>query len=126
MMQPHRAERFCLVMTVATLWLVSMAGQVNTTLPACSLDALPPTHVARQHAEGRSQRRELSCVTVGLLWLLHTLVAGAPLPSGALEPDPWPEPFPLPRKHLDPSARNLKPKSAAGSSRGIFVHPDKR
>lgn len=50
----HRAERLCLVMTVATLWLVSVAGQVERALPASSLDALPPTHVARQRATGRN------------------------------------------------------------------------
>lgn len=47
MTHPSRAERLCLVMTVATLWLMSMAGQATSTLPVSSLDALPPTHVAR-------------------------------------------------------------------------------
>lgn len=111
MTHPSRAERLCLVMTVATLWLMSMAGQATSTLPVSSLDTLPPSHVARQQAKGGNRRRELSCVTVGLLWLMHILVTGEPLSSGAFDPEPWPEAFPQPRQRIASRPKRKKPKA---------------
>ncbi len=108
MTQPRRAERLGLVRTVATLWVVSVAGQAECSLPASSLDALPPTHVARQRAKGRNRRRALSAVTMGLLWLMRIVLGGAPLPRGSFDPQSWPETFPQPRKRSSPQPKRKK------------------
>ncbi len=41
MVDPKRAERLWLVIAVATLWAVSVGGEVDANLPASSDEALP-------------------------------------------------------------------------------------
>jgi hypothetical protein len=67
MVDPDRAERLWLAIAVATLWVVSVGGEADASLPVSSLEALPATHVARRRASGRSRPRMLSCFARGLL-----------------------------------------------------------
>lgn len=88
---PARAARLWLVLAVATLWVVSVGGAAEQALPASTLAALPPTHVARQRATGRPAPRLLSCFRRGVLVLIAALAGGAvALPLGHLQPEPWP------------------------------------
>lgn len=91
MTDPRRAERLWLVMAIATLWVVSVGCQAETTHPVAVLDALPETHVARRQATGRPRPRTLSCFRHGHLLLLAALVQGQDLPPMALIPEPWPK-----------------------------------
>lgn len=65
--KPQRAERHWLAIAVATLWQVSVGGEVDANLPISSLDELPPTHVARRNFKNSFLHRCLSCFRRGFL-----------------------------------------------------------
>jgi hypothetical protein len=90
MTDPARAERLWLAIAVATLWVVSVGGEADATLPASSLEALPEGHVARRRATGRAQPRLLSCFRRGVLRSVVALLHGQALPLGRFLPQPWP------------------------------------
>jgi hypothetical protein len=90
MTDPERASRLWLAMSVATLWAVSVGGAADAMLPASSVEALPPTHLARRRAAPRARTRQVSCFRRGLLLILATLVQGRALPLGQFHPEPWP------------------------------------
>lgn len=90
MTDPDRASRLWLAMAVATLWVVSVGGQAETTLPASSFEDLPDAHIARRRTTNRPQPRLLSCFHRGLLVIMAALIAGQPLPLGRFQPEPWP------------------------------------
>ena len=85
-----RAERFWLAIAVATLWVVSVGSEAETTLPASSFDDLPATHIARRRSTKRSRPRLLSCFCRGVVTILAALIAGRHLPLGRFGPAPWP------------------------------------
>jgi hypothetical protein len=74
MTAPERAARLWLAIAVATLWVVSVGGEAEATLPASSLDALPTLHVARQRTQRRTRPRLLSCFRCGVLTILVALI----------------------------------------------------
>jgi len=83
MTDPRRAERHWLVMAVATLWAVSVGGEVDAQLPASTLAPLPrPLPKPRK----RSQPRLLSCFRQGCLTILAHLLNHRPLPLGSFHP----------------------------------------
>ena len=90
MTDPARATRLWLAMAVATLWVVSVGGEGDATLPVSSLEALPAAHVARRRATGRTRPRLLSCFRRGALLILAALLQGQSLPLGCFLPEPWP------------------------------------
>jgi hypothetical protein len=90
MLDPQRATRFWLAIAVATLWVLSVGGQADANLPASSLEALPPTHIARQRTLRIASPRLLSCFHRGLLVILTSLLAHRPCPLGKFIPQPWP------------------------------------
>jgi hypothetical protein len=90
MTDPARATRLWLALAVATLWVVSVGGEADATLPVSSLEALPALHVARRRATGRARPRLLSCFRRGVLTILAALLQGQPLPLGRFCPEPWP------------------------------------
>jgi len=93
MTDPARIARLWLVIAVATLWVVRVGGEADATLPASSLDALPPTHIARRRQTNPATRpRTLGCFRRGVLRILVALLRQEPLPRGRFIPDPWPEP----------------------------------
>jgi len=104
MTAPERANRLWLALAVATLWVVSVGGEADATLPASSLEALPPLHVARQQwrPQARSRPRLLSCFRRGVLTILAALLNGQDLPLGRFVPEPWPARPPLVRATLPP------------------------
>jgi hypothetical protein len=85
MTDPARAERLWLALAVATLWVVSVGGQVDTRLPASSLRvalaALPTPP---------PMPRRVSCFAQGWVRLLQAALRGERLPLGQLVPEPWP------------------------------------
>jgi hypothetical protein len=89
MSDPERASRLWLAMAVATLWVVSVGGEAEATLPASSLEELPLLHVARR-SRRRGRPRLLSCFRRGVLTILVSLIEGQPLPLGRFIPTPWP------------------------------------
>lgn len=98
MTDPARASRLWLAIAVATLWVVSVGGEADATLPVSSLDVLPELHVARRRATQRTRPRLVSCFRRGVLTILAALVAGKPLPLGRFMPEPWPSDVPAERR----------------------------
>ena len=92
---PARATRLWLALAVATLWVLSVGGEADATLPAPSFDALPATHIARRRTTHRPRPRILSCFRRGCFVILVALLAQQSLPLGHFCPEPWPHAPPL-------------------------------
>lgn len=91
MTDPDRAARLWLALAVATLWVVRVGGEADVNLPVSSLEALPPTHIARRRHTPQTRLRLVSCFKLGVMVILTALIAGRPLPLGTFHPEPWPE-----------------------------------
>ena len=76
MVDPERPRRLWLAIAVATLWAVSVGGEVDANLPVSSLEALPQTHVARRTATRRSRPRMVSCFAHGIITIVGRLIRG--------------------------------------------------
>jgi len=90
MEDPARAERHWLVMAVASLWAVSVGGEVDATRHASTLESLPDTHIARRLNKGRKKPRKMSCFALGILTITVSLLQGQQLPTGRFIPFTWP------------------------------------
>jgi len=90
MRDPARADRFWLALAVATLWVVSVGGEVDARLPASSLQELPITHIARRTKLRSNPPRLLSCFSRGLIQVLTDLLAQRPISLGTFSPECWP------------------------------------
>ena len=102
MTDPARAERLWLAMAVATLWVVSVGGEADVSLPVSTLDALPATHIARRTRQSASRPRLLSCFARGLVAIIGALIRGDGLVLGRFLPEPWPTGTPDYRKARGP------------------------
>ncbi|HEV8639333.1 MAG TPA: transposase [Chloroflexota bacterium] len=90
MTDPDRAARLWLAVAVATLWLLSVGGAAEVTVPASTL-----LDVTQALAQGRRQRqatrlRAVSIFRRGLTLIWAALLNRAPLPTGRFVPEPWP------------------------------------
>jgi hypothetical protein len=94
MTDPARAARLWLVLAVATLWVLSVGGAAELSLPSPQLEALPPCHIARRTASGRPAPRLLSCFRRGLFVLLTSALTDQLPPTARFVPEPWPTSFP--------------------------------
>lgn len=82
MTDPDRAARHWLAIAVATLWVVSVGGQVDAALPASTLDPLETPAKPKP-----SHPRLLSCFRQGILTIRVALIKHEPLPVGRFFPD---------------------------------------
>ena len=90
MTQPDRAARLWLAVAVATLWLLSVGGEADATVPASTV--LDVTTLVPQPPRTREATR-LRLVSVfrrGWNLILVALLDHAPLPMGRFVPEPWP------------------------------------
>lgn len=93
MTNPDRAARLWLAVAVATLWLLSVGGQADETIPMSTV----PTGILPQGRQRRATRlRLVSVVRHGWFTILTALLTGMPLPYGTFLPEPWPTRHPLP------------------------------
>lgn len=90
MEDPARAERHWLVMAVATLWVVSVGGEVDAKQSASMLANLPETHIARRLDRGRKKQRKMSCFARGIMLITVALLRGRCLPTGQFVSFTWP------------------------------------
>ncbi|HVB60189.1 MAG TPA: hypothetical protein VNE61_03255 [Ktedonobacteraceae bacterium] len=79
-----------MAIAVATLWVLSVGGEADATLPVSGLETLPPTHIARRTATQRSRPRMFSCFARGWLFIVGSLIRGDGLVIGRFVPEPWP------------------------------------
>jgi Transposase DDE domain len=97
MTQPDRAARLWLAVAVATLWLLSVGGEADETIPASTVldvTALVPQPMRTRHA---TRLRLVSVFRRGWTLILVALLDQAPLPLGRFMPEPWPT-VPVPEK----------------------------
>ena len=90
MPDPARAARLWLAVAVATLWLLSVGGAAEETIPASTLldvTALCPGHPRSRRA---TRLRLVSVFRQGWVALLVALLRQEPLPEGRFVPEPWP------------------------------------
>jgi hypothetical protein len=95
MTKPERAARLWLAVAVATLWLLSVGGEAETTIPESTMPdvtALCPTHPRRRQA---TRLRIVSVFRRGWITIVVALLRQEPLPLGSFVPEPWPVRAPL-------------------------------
>ena len=91
---------------------MSVGGEVDANLPVSSLEALPPTHVARRKATGRSRPRMLSCFARGIITIVGMLIRGDGLVLGRFVPEPWPTKPSVPKKKSTKTKAQAAQKAA--------------
>ena len=106
MTDPARASRLWLAVAVATLWLVRVGGAAEEALPEGTLPTVGPLLAAARRQRRATRLRLVSLFRRGWTAILVALLNHEPLPTGALQPDPWPALPPLPA-HCAPPAEAL-------------------
>jgi hypothetical protein len=91
MSDPQRAARLWLAVAVATLWVLSVGGMAEETLPVSTLSPLadadgPPARVRRA-----TRLRLVSIFRQGWIAILVALLNHRRLPQGRFVPEPWPQ-----------------------------------
>ena len=99
MTDPERASRLWLAVAVATLWLLSVGGEAEETIPESTFPDLMPTPTLGPGKKRRpvqaTRLRITSAFRRGWVRLLVALLGHEPLPEGRFIPEPWPESRPL-------------------------------
>jgi hypothetical protein len=113
----HRMQRYILVMAVSTLWQISQAPDAEEAIPPTHLERLPEKHPARKVATGRKPPRELSCLSLGNLWMLFMAIFDCWQMQGRFPDFAWPTHLPAARRKRGPNKRPQKGKEAAKRTR---------
>lgn len=113
MTQPERAARLWLAVAVATLWLLSVGGEADETIPASTVRDV--TTLVPQPARTRraTRLRLVSVFRRGWTLILVALLDQTPLPMGRFVPEPWPA-VPLPEEETASLPRLALPQAAYG------------
>jgi len=85
MTETARVSRLWLVMSVATLWLLSVGGEADETLPQSTCLPIAPTLAPAS----RSQLPSVSLFRRGCATILVALLRQEPLPDGKFIPEQW-------------------------------------
>jgi hypothetical protein len=91
MSDPQRAARLWLAVAVATLWLLSIGGMAEETIPASTLLPLPADGLPPSRPRRATQLRLVSVFRQGWITILVALVNQRRLPLGRFVPEPWPQ-----------------------------------
>jgi hypothetical protein len=90
MSDPQRAARLWLAVAVATLWLLSVGGMVETTLPVSTLLPLTDADCPPSRLRQATGLRLVSVFRQGWMTILVALLNHHRLPRGRFRPEPWP------------------------------------
>ena len=90
MTKPERAARLWLAVAVATLWLLSVGGEAEETIPASTVPDVTALVPAQPRMRRATRLRLVSVFRRGWNLLLVALLEQAPLPMGRFVPEPWP------------------------------------
>ena len=90
MTDPQRAARLWLAVAVATLWLLSVGGEADASLPVGTLPLMPPTVCPPPRQRSATRLRLVSAFRQGWMRVLVALLTHQRLPTGHFVPDPWP------------------------------------
>jgi hypothetical protein len=91
MTDPQRAARLWLAVAVATLWLLSVGGLAEDTIPESTLLPLESDDVPASRARRATQLRLVSIFRQGWITILVALLNQRRLPRGRFVPEPWPQ-----------------------------------
>jgi len=94
MSDPQRAARLWLAVAVATLWLLSVGGLAEETIPVGTLLELPAHGVPGFRPRRATQLRLVSLFRQGWMTILVALLNRHRLPLGRFVPEPWPRTAP--------------------------------
>ncbi len=90
MTDPERAARLWLAVATATLWLLSVGGGAEDTLPEGTFLDVTTLCLPRPRSRRATRLRIVSVFREGWTALLVALLRQEPLPEGRLMPEPWP------------------------------------
>jgi hypothetical protein len=90
MTDPQRAARLWLAVAVATLWLLSVGGEADATLPGATLLPLPADVLPSRRQRQATRLRLVSIFRQGWMLILGALLNQRRLPIGRFVPEPWP------------------------------------
>jgi len=102
MTEPQRAARLWLAVAVATLWLLSVGGMAEETIPESTLRDVSEALASQRHQRRATRLRLVSIFRRGWITILVALLEQAPLPLGAFLPEPWPRLPALETSHVVP------------------------
>ncbi|GHO87113.1 hypothetical protein [Dictyobacter formicarum] len=108
---------YLLVMAVSTLWQISQAPEAEAAIPQTHLERLPQQHPTRKAATGRQPPRELSCLSLGNLWMLYMAIFDCWQMQGRFPAFAWPEHLPAATRKRGPNKRPQKGKEATKRTR---------
>jgi hypothetical protein len=91
MTDPQRAARLWLAVAVATLWLLSVGGLAEDTVPESTLLPLGDGDGAPTRSRRATQLRLVSIFRQGWITILVALLNHRRLPHGRFIPEPWPQ-----------------------------------
>lgn len=95
MRDPERAARRWLAVAVATLWLLSVGGAAEETMPVSTLLDGTGACPERPRTRRATRLRLVSVFRQGWVALLVALLRQDPWPAGRFVPEPWPVVPPL-------------------------------
>jgi Transposase DDE domain len=90
MTDPARAARLWLAVAVATLWVLSVGGATDATIPASTLLDVTVLCPSPPRSRRATRLRLVSVFRRGWVELLVALLRQEPLPQGRFVPEPWP------------------------------------
>jgi hypothetical protein len=94
MTDPQRAARLWLAVAVATLWLRSVGGAAEETVPVGTLLPVPVDALPVSRPRRATRLRLLSVFRQGWITILVALCNHRRLPLGRFIPEPWPSATP--------------------------------
>jgi hypothetical protein len=94
MTDPQRAARLWLAVAVATLWVLSVGGMAEETIPVSTLLPLPADALPVSRPRRATQLRLVSVLRQGWIAILVALLNQRQLPRGRFVPEPWPRAVP--------------------------------
>jgi len=98
MTKPERAARLWRAVAVATLWLLSVGGEADATVPASTVPDVTVLVPAPPRTRRATRLRLVRVFRRGWNLILVALLDQAPLPLGRFVPEPWPAvPVPEPQ-----------------------------
>jgi len=92
MSDPQRAARLWLAVAVATLWLLSVGGLAEDTLPVSTVLPLADADGPASRPRQATHLRVVSIFRQGWITILVALLNQRHLPRGRFVPEPWPQP----------------------------------
>jgi len=90
MTDPQRAARLWLAVAVATLWLLSVGGMAEETIPESTLLPLAADEFPASRPRRATQLRLVSVFRRGWITILVALINQRRLPLGRFKPESWP------------------------------------